>query len=345
MKSGSWFIQMRLNGVSVPVTASSEKECRYQAQLIKAEYKAGKREIQSTNKTDITLNDLLSNYNKKYESVLSPATIRGYEIVRKHRFPDYMNKSVKSIKDWQEMINAELKTKSEHTVKNGWGCVSAALRDAGIPVPIVKLAKVPVKDMAFLEPEEIPLFCSAAEGDSAEIEMLLALHGLRMSEVLSVVKNHQYNLKSGTITVRGASVLNKENKLVDKSTNKNKTSTRVVPIMIPRLKELLKKMDDGSLQFSGHTAPTVLAHVHQTCERAGVTDVTCHGLRHTFASLAYSLKMSERMTMELGGWSDASTMHKIYIRLAQRDKDNAKNAMTAFYETMQAKNANKNANG
>ena len=44
LKCGTWFIQLLLNGESIPVGATTKKECINQTQLIKAEYKAGKRE-------------------------------------------------------------------------------------------------------------------------------------------------------------------------------------------------------------------------------------------------------------------------------------------------------------
>ena len=40
--------------------------------------------------------------------------------------------------------------------------------------------------------------------------------------------------------------------------------------------------------------------------------------------------------MELGGWDDPGTMHKIYIKLAARDKERAKNAMADFYRPKNA---------
>ena len=57
------------------------------------------------------------------------------------------------------------------------------------------------------------------------------------------------------------------------------------------------------------------------------------------ASFAYHLGMSERETMEIGGWSDPQTMHKIYTHLAAADRVKAENRMAEFY-----KNANQNAN-
>ena len=55
LPSGSWFIQLRLNGESIPVTAETKKECLDQARLIKAEYLAGKREIKHSDGKNPTL--------------------------------------------------------------------------------------------------------------------------------------------------------------------------------------------------------------------------------------------------------------------------------------------------
>ena len=326
LKSGTYFIQLRLDGVSVPVTASSAKECKRQAELIKAEHRAGKRKILSS---DATLGELIDRYIERYETVLSPSTIRGYSSVRKNRFPKYMDLRVRDIKDWQAMINDELKTKSEKTVVNGWGAVTAALGDAKIPVPEVKLPVVPESDLAFLEPEEIPLFLDAARGDPCEIEMLLELHGLRESEAMHVVRNNQIDIKHNVINVRGAFVPNKENKFVEKKTNKTKDSTRPVTIMIPRLAELVKEYEGKPLP--AHSASAILSHVHKTCRKAGVTDCTNHDLRRTCASLGYSLNIQERVMMDMCGWDDPQTMHKIYVKLAARDKKKARNAMSDFY--------------
>ena len=333
LKSGNYFVQLRLGGESIPVTAPTAKECKRQAGLIKAEYQAGKRK---TKKTDLTLGQIIDNYIAKYETVLSPSTIRGYSSIRKNRFKAYMNIPYSEIKDWQAVINDELEIVGEKTVKNGWGVVTPALEDIGLDIPEVKLAKVPDNELPFLEPEEIPLFLAAARDDSAEIEMLLELHGLRESETMYVVRHDLIDLQHNVINVRGAMVPNKEHKYVDKKTNKTASSTRVVPIMIPRLAELVQYHKDSGMPIRTHSASTLLSHVHKTCLRAGVTDVPNHGLRRTFASLGYSLQIPERNLMELGGWDDPGTMHKIYIKLAARDKERAKNAMADFYRPKNA---------
>lgn len=44
LSSGKWFIQLRLGGESISVSDYDKKECIKQAQLIKGEYLAGKRQ-------------------------------------------------------------------------------------------------------------------------------------------------------------------------------------------------------------------------------------------------------------------------------------------------------------
>lgn len=62
-------------------------------------------------------------------------------------------------------------------------------------------------------------------------------------------------------------------------------------------------------------------------------EVGVQGLRHSFASLAYHLKLSEQETMQLGGWSDYKTMRKIYTHLAKVDRLKAENKITSFFSS------------
>ena len=341
LKSGTWFLQLRLAGVSIPVTGETEAICTHNAELIKAEHLTGKRDVKKKKIGERTLQDVLDDYVEANKAVLSPATIRGYNSVKKNRFPDYRDKRLNSI-DWQKMINAELKAVSEKTVYNSWGLVRPALRHAGFPVPEVKLAAVPVNEIAFLQPDEILKFCEAIKGRPYEIPMLILLHGLRQSE-LDALTWKDIDLKHGIITVRGAVVSGPDGK-VRKDQNKNRTSTRKVPIMIPRLSEALEavKAKDGKVTLLKPNS--LLFDVKQACKRAGITEVTCHGLRHSFASLCYRQGVNERQTMSWGGWSDYHTMHKIYIRLAAVAEEESQAKVRSFFEPKKPAPKTENAN-
>ena len=341
LKSGNYRIQLRLDGESYSFTEATPEECRSAARLFKAEYLAGRRTAKQAGRNK-TLKQVTDDYIEKHGPVLSPSTLRVYKIFSKQRFKTYQDTLLKDL-DVQQMINDELKKDvSEKTVKNAWGLTRAAMAAAGVEIPPVKLAKVPVNEIAFLQPEEITKFCDAVRGRPYEIAALLMLHGLRQSEARGLTWDN-VDLVRETITIKGATVRGPDG-FVAKKTNKNDTSTRTVPIMIPQLLKALKAIEPKEGAVVSIHPSVLLEDVKTACRRAEVTEVTNHGLRHSFASLCYHLRIPERQVMQWGGWADFQTMHKIYIRLAAADESKAKDTIKAFFEPKKSgKNAHKNA--
>ena len=331
VSSGNYFIRLRLNGVNVNVTGYTEKECKDKARLIKAEYLAGKREINIKNKNveEMSLHDVLKSYIDKNKDVLSPATVRGYTIYADNRFPKYRDKCLKDI-NWQQMINDELKYSSEKTVKNAWGLVSPALKSIDYPVPNVKLSTPPVNEIPFLQPEEIKPFCDEIKGKSYEIAALLELHGLRLSEIRGLTWKN-IDLKRDVITVKGAMVRGLDGD-VQKPQNKNRTSTRPVPIMIPQLHDALAAVSNKTGQVVTHRGGSLLDDIKRACTKAGITVVSNHGLRHSFASLCFFLNIPLKQIQEWGGWKDSAVLTRIYIRLSATMKTENQKSFTKFFD-------------
>lgn len=342
LPSGRWNIYLRLNGQGVSVTEPTKAACVARAQSIKAQYRAGELALGGTDAqegkdTTPTLGAVLDAYVAKYEAVLSPSTIRGYETIRKNRFQAVMDDPVDQI-DYQQAISDDLRLAGPKTIKNAWGLVGAALKDAGHPVPSVKLPPVPPREIPFLQPEEVGPFLAAAEGDGAELVILLLLHGLRISEAEAVIRSRSVDVRAEKIMVRGAVVPDRNHRYIEKQTNKNRTSTRTVDVMIPRLLDLWRRFEAGEYTPTVLHPTVVLRHVNTICERAGVTVVSCHGLRHSAASIAYDLGWSEQAIMDFFGWSNVATAHKVYIRIAQSRKARNTANMRLFFQ-----NADKNA--
>jgi len=254
--------------------------------------------------------------------------VKAYLQYKDGRFVDYLNKPLKDI-DWQKMIDSELEIASEKTVYNAWGLVRPSLKHVGYPVPSVRLAQVPVNEIAFLQPEEIKPFCEAIKGRNYEIAALLELHGLRLSE-MKALDWKDIDLKNNIINVRGAYV-NGPDGYVDKKTNKNKTSTRPVPIMIPQLSSALNAVQDKSGRVVDTCPSVLLRDVKRACKRAGVTEVTNHGLRHSMASLCFHLNIPMKQIQEWGGWKNSATLEKIYIRLSASAKTKHQLAFQNFF--------------
>lgn len=346
MSSGNYFIRLRLGGEEICITEQTEKECIRQAQFIKSEYLAGKREADSNQKFP-TLSESIDKYIEDRKNILSPLTVRGYRIIQKNRFKDIMEIPVDQITDWQRIINREAGTCAPKTLKNAWGFVRSVVEDViGKFPPEVRLPAPIPPDQPFLMPEEIKVFVTAVQDTKYAIPCFLALSSLRASEIEAldwkdIPQNPQF------IHVSGAVVLNADNKKVRKKSNKNTTSTRNVPVMIPELSEALERDRKPTGSLMGMHQNSLRYGIAKICRENDLPNVGIHGLRHSFASLAYHLQIPEKIAMEIGGWSDSTTMHKIYTHIAKSDISRYQTKMTDFFcgKTDSSKeNGNQNGN-
>lgn len=344
LASGTWFVQLRLCGESISVSANSEKECIVQARYIKSEYQAGKR-AKKEEKKQITLKQACQNFVEARKNALSPSTIRGYNYIIKNRFQSLMERNVSDISesDWIIAVNKEAAVCSPKTIKNTWGFIASVIRkEFKMVPPNVTLPQIPKNERPFLSAEQIKIFVDAIKGTDVEIAALLGLSSMRRSEICAL-RWENVDLKNRLIHVKGAAVYDESDVLVHKQTTKNASSTRTIPIMMDELYNAL----DAAKQPSGLVvtcAPNVIRNrINRICELNGLPKVGTHGLRHSFASLAKHLGMPEQLTMQIGGWSDYQTMRKIYTHISQKDANSYKNAMSEFYNKKED-NANNNAN-
>lgn len=329
-RSGKWRIYLRREGVSI--TETTPELCKTKARAVRAEFLTIEKPEKTEDKPIVTIDKLIDDYISSNESLLSPATIRSYKSYKKHHFQSLMALDANSDINYQKHIDAEYKAdNSAKTVINAWRLITAALTAANIEIPNAKNLHMPKRvkhEKQFLDYEQIETFLKAIKGESCELVALLALHSLRLSEILALTKD-KIDLKKNIIHVRGAVVLG-ENGLQEKQQNKTAASTRDVPIMIPRLADLLKQCPAGRIVPENRKRP--YDEINKICSAAGLPEVGVHGLRHSFASLAYHLGWSEKTTMKIGGWSNNSTVNEIYTHLADQDINDDVQAMKNFYQ-------------
>ena len=321
-KRGNKYVaQVSIGGGRVFVSGDNEDEYYAKARAAKS----GLIEMKKA-APKLTLGTAIDNYIKDNDAVLSPSTINAYKSYRKTRFKAFMDEDVSAI-NYQQMINEESKLVKPKTVRNAWRLVTAALAHAKVPFCPINLPPKCKVQRPWLDYQQIELFCKAIYGKPYELGALLALNGLRRSELLHLTAD-DIDTEHGLIFVRGASVVGTGNKLVDKNTNKTSSSTRTVHIVIPRLNELLNGQT-GRLVITNPT--TLYALVNKLCVKNKLPEVGVHGLRHSFASLAYHLKWSEATTMREGGWSNTDTVHRIYTHLASQDANADIKRMQDFF--------------
>lgn len=326
LKSGAYRIQLKLGGKSVVVYGDTEAQCRRNAMLVKSEHLSGKV-VQA--KCRVTVTQAIDRYIADHPK-LSPSTVRGYRSIQANVFQSAMPQMADSVK-WQSVIDEDCH--SPKTVKNAWGFIGTVLKHVGIVPPQVRLPQVVSAERSFLQPEQIPLFLSAIRGERCECAALLGLHSLRRSEILDMTYG-DVDLNRGLLFVRGAAVLDENGDLIHKAQNKNAASTREIPIMIPRLADILSEEIDSHkpTDYIVTCYPNGLyKEINRACEESGLPLIGVHGLRHSMVSLAYHLGWDEITCMRIAGYSDYHTMRKIYTHLADEDKKKNVSAMQNFF--------------
>lgn len=318
-----WRIDLRKEGVIV--SEDTEAEATAKAKAIRAGFIASGGALPK-----LTLRQVVDKYISERDSILSPSTIRGYRNIQKNAFPNIMDLPIASIKNWQAEVNKETKRVKAQTLHNEWKLIQAALAENGVDVTAA-LPQIVAAETPWLDFEQIKVFLEVIRGRPCEMGALFALHGLRRSELLAVTPN---KIKGQVILVEGSAVIDANNTFVFREENKNKSSRREVPIMIPRLTELINAYDgDPDKPFLQYSSQNVLyGQINAACRAAGLPEVGVHGLRRSFASLAYHLGWSEHQTMAVGGWSNPRVMHKVYTKLAKSDTQKDIQKMRKFYD-------------
>lgn len=314
LPSGSWNVRIQLDGESYSITKPTKKECITEA----AALKAGIKEAQK--RTGLSLTQAIDRYIKDRENILSPSTIRGYRAIQRLRFQSVMPRTIDAITpdQWQRFVNLEARTCSAKTLKNAWGFIASVVMDSTGKKIAVRLPQVVANDLPYLTAEQIPAFLNTIRGDFCEIAMLLGLSGLRRSEIMAV-RWEDIDLDAGCIYVRGSAVQDENGTLVYRKENKNTSSRRTVPFLIPQLRAAVETASKKSEYAVTCNPNTIYNSTNRACRKAGLPEIGAHGLRRSFASLAYHLNLPEEVTMKAGGWSDIYTMRKIYTKISEKD--------------------------
>lgn len=333
LPSGTWRCQVMVDGKRVSVVAETPGEAQAKAVALKA----GLIEKAAEKKAFLSLSDAIDDYIQMKEGALSPSTVRGYETVKKHRFAGLMSRDVHSITKAavQAAVSQEAKLVSPKTVYNAYGLIRPVLKEYGVDVFGVKLPQRVKPNKRYLQPEDVGKLIEAAKGDPCEIEILIAVWlGMRRSEITGLCWDC-VDFEHSTLTVRRTMVPDKENHWVLRDGAKNESSQRTVPCppyIMDKLRAIYKPGAEG-LVFS-RSPETLRKRVHSVCKKAGITDTTVHGLRHTNAAVMKSLGVDDAHAMARGGWKTEATYKQTYSYVFDERAKSADDEINGFFEKL-----------
>lgn len=326
LPSGAWFCRVRIDGQDIAITRDTEKEAVAEAMAVKAGIKDAAKKPKRK-----TLTQAIDEYIDARRNIISPSTIRGYKIIQDNRFQSMMKKDIFLVTQdqWQRAVNAEARLVNAKTLTNSWRFVSSVIHESTGKAISVQLPQIVRNERPWLTPEQIPVFVQAVKGTNIEIPALLALSSLRCSELLDL-KWENVDLQKSIITISGSAVHDEDGKLIHKKENKNSTSRRTVPI-IPPLHAALSAAPRKGEYIVNFTSNWIYKSINKICAESDLPEVGIHGLRHSFASLAFHLNMPEKVAMQIGGWANDATMKRIYTHLSQANVNKHAEAFTAFF--------------
>lgn len=338
LPSGRWRCQVMVNGKRVSVVDEDPSVAHASALAQKAgiiQADALKKENSKTN--SLTLRDAITQYIELKEDVLSPATVRGYKIMQRNRFQELMDRNIYSLAkdEIQRAISQETRKVSAKTVYNAYGLIRPVLREYDIDVFGLKLPQKIKPKKKYLQPEDIGKLLEAAQGDSCEAAIIMAAWlGMRRSEIIGLCWDC-VDFERKTISIRRTVVPNKNNQFILKEGAKNEASQRTISCpdyLMDMLKRMYSPGQSGQV-FTMHP-DTLRKHIHAICAKAGLTDTTVHGLRHTNAAVMKYLGIDDRHAMARGGWTNESTYKQTYSYVFDHAEQAADQEINRYFEEL-----------
>ena len=278
----------------------------------------GRRQRKTHSKT---LRESIDEYIDDHKNVLSPATINGYNWMKRFAFTDIMDMDISKLNTRtlvaavnKEMLRPNTRKKnksiiSAKTVKNEWGLLSATLNyfDIDYNANKIPLPKIPKKYIDLPDPADI---IAVIRGTDIELPCLLAMWlSLSESELAGLTKSKSL-LDNGKYLAVQDVVLHINGKAVYKETGKTDTRIRVLKLH-PYLLNMINCVPTD--QIIPMLPQTIYRKFVRYMKNAGMKPITFHQLRHVNASVMAQLCIPDKYAQERGGWSSDSVMKKTYM--------------------------------
>lgn len=296
LPSGSWRVQIQINGKRHSITRKTKKE---------AELAALKCSQTALSAPDCALGDLIDKYISDRANLLSPSTRERYERIRQDYFTRLMHLPLKDIteKRLQIEVNEMARTYAPKTVRTAYGLISSTLKANGVHYDITLPKQKPIEYHLPIEDQVFMMIDQASENLKTAI-LLAAFCSLRRSEIAAL---RAEDISGNMIHVKRAAVYGSGYKLIYRDDNKTYKSDRYIQapdIVIDQLK--------GK---TGRVCPivpsTITANFIRLRNRLGLT-CRFHDLRHFYASYLHAIGVRDQYIQKSGGWRSDAMLKAIY---------------------------------
>ena len=298
LKSGNYRIRQMVKGKTYSFVVD-HKPSKSEAIKLMAET-LDKKPVSTSN---MTFDDAAEAYIESKSKILSPATIRSYETMRRNISISGMHLYDISSMVVQKAVNDLVDERSAKTVKNYASFIMAVLKSADIDLKSPQLPQKEKKSPYIPSIEDVKAIFNHIKGKEEEIAIILAAHGLRRSEIAALTIS---DLKGNTLSINKAMVQDKDCRWVIKAT---KTTDSTRDVIIPS--DIADMIRERGYVY-GKMPYTINQDLHRAQRELGIPQFSLHKLRHFFASYAHELGYSDKAIQEMGGWKSDSILRTVY---------------------------------
>lgn len=313
LPSGSWRCVLMVDGERISITKPTKREAEREA----AALKSGAWEAA---RSPLTVGEAIDQYIAAKDAVLSPATIKGYNKVRRNAFQSLMPLTAASVtsQTLQRAVNEMSRTHSPKSVSNAVGLFTAAMRYAmpdkafHVTLPQKEKTQLHIPTM-----DEIRTLHDDCRGKDFELPFLLAVElGLRTSEIRGLtwdcVQGDKLIIKQALVDGDHGDVL---------KAPKSYSGNRTLPLP-PYIADLIDARPHEDEYIMHYTRSALYSRLRRACVRCGIEPFRFHDLRHVNASVMLALGVPDKYAMERMGHATNNMLKNVYQHTMQ-DKTQA----------------------
>lgn len=320
LPSGSYRIRKMYNKKTYTVVVDYKPTQKEALQLMSAELDKIK-----TSSQRMTFQLASERYISEKSNILSPSTIKGYESVLRSLSEGFRDNNISDITsiEVQSEINTYAKTHSPKSTRNVHGFISSVL---GMFCPNTVLnTTLPQKESKndyIPSDNDVKRILGQAKGSQFEIALILAMFGLRRSEICALTMD---DLDGNILTIDKALVQSIDNEWIVKST---KTEAGTRSIYLPD--DVVALIKERGEIYDGHPN-SILIYLQRTQRNLGIPKFSLHKLRHYFASSAHARGIPDQYIMDAGGWKSKYVLGSIYQHAMDDKKKEMQKKTAMFY--------------
>lgn len=278
------------------------------------------------NETDMgakgTFESAAKNYIQNRKNVVSPATIRTYNIKINQLSDNFKSLNIYNIQntDVQAEVNSFALDHSPKTVKTLYGFMASVLGECRPNLRLkVKLPQAIQKEEYEPSSEDIRRLLDHAKGTDYSVAFQLGVLSMRRGEICAATID---DLIGNELRIHRTMVYNKG--WITKETPKTDESNRILPLP----ESLADEIREQGYIYNNH--PNALNKaIHRFQEQLGIPAFKFHSLRSYFASYAHSIGIPEADILKIGGWATPSVMRKVYRKSLEESKKESMNKITS----------------